>query len=174
MSKREEALNAIHRPKDGDAPQAPGFVVPESDTEEIGYAAGGLRNEQGNMANITVPVKIKDSNPKIKQLVDNPDCIAMKRIIHEQQPPRSREVRIKPKPRERVVAYYIKMSTKGELYDPWGIYTEGQNHKYARHAGQSAWKYRRVTELCFKYYLNFLRSRNKAYLLNAEREVRNV
>lgn len=171
-SRQEEAQAAIHRPKGGKAPS--GAIVPETDTEEVGYAAGGLRNEKGNMANIIVPTKIKDKNPKSTQLVDNPDCIAMKRIINEQQPARSREVRVKPKPRESMTAYYIKMSTKGELYDPWGMYTEGQNHKYARHAGDSAWKYHRVKELCFKYYLNYLRSRNRAYLLNAEREVRNV
>jgi len=170
--RHEEAMDAIFRPKD-DATAPPGPVVPEDDTEEIGYGAEGIRNEEGEFVNIIVPVQIPSKDERSTVLIDNPECLAKKRIIHVKQPPRNREVNIKPKVREKTVAYYIKMGTTGEIFDPWGMYTEGLANRYAKHAGQAAWKFKRVTERCFKFYLDFLRTRNKAHLLNAEREVRN-
>ena len=61
----------------------------------------------------------------------------------------------------------------GFIYDPWGIYSEGTQHKEARHAGKMAWSFRKVNKKCFNMYLTYLESKNKSFLNNAEREARN-
>ena len=69
--------------------------------------------------------------------------------------------------------YYLKFGVNGFIYDPWGIYSEGTQHKEARHAGKMAWSFRKVNKKCFNMYLTYLESKNKSFLNNAEREARN-
>ena len=164
---KNKTLNTIYRPKDDTHMDLSEFDMSKTKVEEIGYGAGGKHNTmEKTIVNIVVPTTIDD--------IDNPECIAKKCIIYTIQEPHSREVNLKPKTINTVYNFYIKMSTTGELYNPWGMYTEGQANRYAKHAGQPAWKYCKISEVCFEYYLKFLRTHNKAYLLNAEREVRNV
>ena len=66
--------------------------------------------------------------------------------------------------------YYVKRSGSGKFYNPIGTYTEGRHTKQLRHAGKAEWEYKEVNNRVFINYLNFLRSRNLAWLLNAERE----
>jgi len=69
---------------------------------------------------------------------------------------------------------YIKMGLHGYMYNPWGLYSEGTQHKDSRHTGKAAWEFRQVNEKAFNYYLRFLQTRNTAWLNNSEREVRNA
>ena len=64
--------------------------------------------------------------------------------------------------------FYVKQSLHG-MYDPWGIYQEGTQNKFARLKGRDIWEFREVSNKVFRYYLMFLQSRNKAWLRNAER-----
>lgn len=66
--------------------------------------------------------------------------------------------------------YYVKRSGSGKFYNPIGTYTEGRHTKQLRHAGKAEWEFKEVNNRVFLNYLNFLRSRNLAWLLNAERE----
>lgn len=65
--------------------------------------------------------------------------------------------------------YYIKQGPYGRLFNPIGMYHEGKsNHK---RAGESQWKYREVNKKVFDLYLQFLKTKNKAWLTTANREV---
>ena len=68
--------------------------------------------------------------------------------------------------------YHIKCNLEGRLFDPWGMFSEGTQGSYAKRYGKSQWSFKEVDEKCFSCYLKFLQSRNKAWLTNAEREIR--
>jgi hypothetical protein len=69
------------------------------------------------------------------------------------------------------IRYYVKRGKYGKLFNPIGLYSEGTQRKQHRHAGKPAWEFKEATQKVFTYYIKFLRSRNAAWLNNAEREV---
>jgi hypothetical protein len=77
--------------------------------------------------------------------------------------------------RGRQVTYWIKKGGDGRLYNPIGIYNEhlglkSTSGKYQK-GGIEVWKYGEVNREIFLHYLNFLRTRNQAWLINAQREL---
>ena len=106
---------------------------------------------------------INDRNVSIDQ--DNNDCYAkiIDFFIRENNSPNN----------TKRSSYYLKFGVDGFIYDPWGIYSEGTQHKQASHAGKMAWSFRKVNKKCFDLYLLYLSSKNKSYLYNVEREARN-
>ena len=68
--------------------------------------------------------------------------------------------------------YHIKSNLDGGLFDPWGMFSEGTQGEYAKRHGKAQWSFKQVHERCFSFYVNFLQSRNKAWLTNAEREIK--
>jgi hypothetical protein len=69
------------------------------------------------------------------------------------------------------VRYLIKADHLGKLYNPLGMYTEGRPHnKQLKHAGKEDYSYSEVNHKVFMFYLSFLKTKNQAYLHNAERE----
>tara|TARA_Y100001938_G_C8033960_1_gene402262 strand:+ start:686 stop:1117 length:432 start_codon:yes stop_codon:yes gene_type:complete len=66
--------------------------------------------------------------------------------------------------------YYVKSGLDGSLFDPWGMFSEGTQASYAKRQGKSSWTFKKVSKECFDFYNNFLKSRNAAWLKNAERE----
>ena len=107
------------------------------------------------------------SNPDYPPVidVDSNDCYAKKVDFFIRE--NDSEHRIKKS------SYYLKFGINGFIYDPWGLYSEGTQHKKANHAGKMAWSFRKVNKKCFSHYLLYLSSKNKSYLNNAEREARN-
>jgi len=67
--------------------------------------------------------------------------------------------------------YYVKQNKYGRLYNPSGMYSEGNESKQLRHAGRPNWVFRDVEKKVFDYYLKFLETKNEAWLNNAEREL---
>ena len=67
--------------------------------------------------------------------------------------------------------YFVRMDGAGSLYDPFGI-DEGAAAKLNKHQGAEHWSHRRVDRTVFEQYLAFLSTRNKAHLLNAQRNNR--
>ena len=67
--------------------------------------------------------------------------------------------------------HYIKKGKHGRLFNPLGLYSEGNAKKRMNHAGKMEWTLQTVTPQAFKFYLDFLKTKNEAYLNNAEREV---
>tara|TARA_B100000959_G_scaffold280118_1_gene341400 strand:- start:895 stop:1287 length:393 start_codon:yes stop_codon:yes gene_type:complete len=68
--------------------------------------------------------------------------------------------------------HYIKTGTDGLLFNPWGMFSEGTQGDYARTRGKSKWVFSEVNHTCLGLYRWFLKTRNRAYLSNAEREMR--
>jgi hypothetical protein len=50
------------------------------------------------------------------------------------------------------------------------MYSEGTAKKQMRHAGKPEWEFKETNEVVFNKYINFLRTKNIAWLNNAERE----
>ena len=65
--------------------------------------------------------------------------------------------------------YFVKVNDRGELFDPIGMYSEGQLNKDLKHAGKKEWRLKEVNNKIFSFYLNYLKTKNKAWLNNAIR-----
>lgn len=67
--------------------------------------------------------------------------------------------------------FYLKRNTSGRLFDPAGMYDENKRGKQLQLKGLEIWNFKEVNETAFTSYVNYLKSKNKAFLRNAEREV---
>lgn len=67
--------------------------------------------------------------------------------------------------------YYLKRNGAGRLFDPHGLYDEHKKGKQLQLKGLDIWRFKEVAEAPFISYVNYLRSKNKAFFHNAEREV---
>lgn len=65
--------------------------------------------------------------------------------------------------------FYIKVGQYGRIYNPIGMYSEGNNNKFLSKIGKNAWEFKEVNKNIFDLYINFLRTKNIAWLNNAER-----
>lgn len=64
--------------------------------------------------------------------------------------------------------FYVKMNGAGLMFDPWSL-DEGELEKYDAAQGRYVFEYAKVNRRVFEQYLAFIRTRNKAHLLNAQR-----
>lgn len=67
--------------------------------------------------------------------------------------------------------YFIKVGTYGKIYNPIGLYSEGQNTKFLSKIGRKQFEFKEVNQKVFELYTNFLSTKNIAWLNNAEREL---
>jgi hypothetical protein len=67
--------------------------------------------------------------------------------------------------------YYIKVGLYGKIYNPIGLYSEGRANKFLSKVGKAEYNFTRVNQKVFDMYINFLRTKNIAWLNNAEREL---
>jgi hypothetical protein len=67
--------------------------------------------------------------------------------------------------------YYIKVGTHGKIFNPIGLFSEGQNTKFLSKIGRKQWEFKEVNQKVFDMYTNFLSTKNIAWLTNAEREM---
>lgn len=67
--------------------------------------------------------------------------------------------------------YYIKVGTYGKVYNPIGLFSEGTANKFLARAGKKAWEFKEVNSKVFDMYIKFLKTKNIAWLNNAEREM---
>ena len=67
--------------------------------------------------------------------------------------------------------FYVKVGRHGKFFDPVGLYSEGTEYKQKRHAGRPEWELKNVSQKAFDFYINFLKTKNAAWLRNAERAV---
>ena len=67
--------------------------------------------------------------------------------------------------------YYAKRGKHGRLYNPIGMFSEGMASRKLGHAGRFEWRFTEVSEKVFAFYRDFLKTKNIAYLHNAEREL---
>lgn len=67
--------------------------------------------------------------------------------------------------------FYIKIGAYGRIYNPMGMFSEGKSNKFLTQSGKKAWDYREVNNKVFDMYLAFLKTKNIAWLNNAQREI---
>ena len=67
--------------------------------------------------------------------------------------------------------FYIKVGTYGKIYNPIGLYSEGTENKFLSKIGKRAWEFKEVNNKIFDMYVSFLRTKNIAWINNAEREM---
>jgi hypothetical protein len=67
--------------------------------------------------------------------------------------------------------FYIKTGTYGRIYNPMGMFSEGKSEKFLAKIGRKEYNFKEVNQLVFDMYLNFLSTKNIAWLNNAEREM---
>jgi hypothetical protein len=65
--------------------------------------------------------------------------------------------------------YFIKIGRNGRMFDPLAV-VPSDARSYKRTHGTDEWTYREVNKRVFDLYLNYLRTKNNAWLHNAERE----
>jgi hypothetical protein len=64
--------------------------------------------------------------------------------------------------------YYIKQGPTGGYYNPLGM---DQHSLSKRRNGEILWKFRKVNKISFDYYIQFLKTKKTAFLVQAEREI---
>jgi hypothetical protein len=67
--------------------------------------------------------------------------------------------------------FFIKIGTYGKVFNPIGMFSEGKNNKFLAKIGRKEWEFKEVNQKIFDLYLNFLTTKNIAWLNNAEREL---
>jgi hypothetical protein len=67
--------------------------------------------------------------------------------------------------------YYLKIGLHGKIFNPIGLYSEGKSNKFLSKVGKQEYNFTKVNSKVFNMYLNFLRTKNLAWLNNAEREL---
>lgn len=67
--------------------------------------------------------------------------------------------------------FFAKIGRHGRLYNPIGMYSEGTSARHVKHAGRPEWEFREITRKVFNYYIQFLKTKNTAWLNNAERQM---
>lgn len=67
--------------------------------------------------------------------------------------------------------YMIKVGAYGKIFNPLGLHSEGRENKFLSKIGKNEWNFKEVNSKVFEMYLNFLKSRNIAWLNNAQREL---
>ncbi len=68
------------------------------------------------------------------------------------------------------IRYSIKLNTNGKLHNPIAIYQDNKNQTFLDRICRSSDKFRNVSYKVFDLYTNFLKTKNIAWLNNAERE----
>lgn len=69
------------------------------------------------------------------------------------------------------IRHLIKFSSTGRIFNPFGLYDETQRIRESRHAARPNWKWRQVSAAVFSFYIEFLKTRNTSFLVNAERGI---
>lgn len=71
----------------------------------------------------------------------------------------------------RRTRYFVKMGAYGALFNPMGMFSEGKQNKFLAKIGKNEFEFKEVNSRIFDLYLNFLTSKNIAWLNNAQREM---
>jgi len=68
------------------------------------------------------------------------------------------------------IKYSIRLSNTGKLYNPVSILGQEINNSFLNRVCRSNSKFKEVNEKTFNWYVKFLKTKNIAWLNNAERE----
>ena len=97
--------------------------------------------------------KDSDLNPCLKK--DGPSVCAKKIIIND----------------SRATRYFIRFDQRGKIYNPMSVYEDNQQNKFVNKVCKDGNRFKDVNGKVFNLYLSYLRTKNLAWLHNAEREM---
>lgn len=69
------------------------------------------------------------------------------------------------------IRYFVKAGPYGKLFNPIGLYSEGRGNRFMAKSGKNLWSFKEVNNKVFDLYVSFLKTKNTAWLTNAEREM---
>jgi len=72
---------------------------------------------------------------------------------------------------DNTTKHYLKLGSHGKIYNPIGMFSEGTSNKFLSKIGKKAWEFKSVSPRVFSLYIKFLKTKNIAWLRNAEREM---
>jgi|LakMenEpi03Aug12_release.lakeMendotaPanAssembly.Ray.scaffolds.fasta_scaffold379737_2 hypothetical protein len=72
---------------------------------------------------------------------------------------------------DRPKRFYVKVGNHGRIFNPIGLFSEGTHTKFLSKIGRKEWEFKEVNQKVFDLYINFLTTKNIAWLTNAEREM---
>lgn len=118
----------------------------------------------------------QENSPPIQRTVNYYTVIGDHEFLDEDNRPRAKEengsvVAKSVQTDNKPFRYYIKVGTYGKIYNPIGLYSEGKNSKFLSKIGRKQFEFKEVNQKIFDLYLNFLTTKNLAWLNNAEREL---
>jgi hypothetical protein len=67
--------------------------------------------------------------------------------------------------------FYIRLANNNSVYNPISLYGDEKPNTFLDRVVRSGFKFKEVNEKVFKMYLGFLKTKNVAWLHNAEREM---
>jgi hypothetical protein len=97
--------------------------------------------------------KDNSNNPRVNN--DNDTKILAKKIVRE----------------DNTVRFSIKLGSNGKMYNPVSIYGEEKTSNFLDRICRNTNKFRDVNAKAFDLYIKFLKTKNTAWLNNAEREM---
>lgn len=71
---------------------------------------------------------------------------------------------------DSTIRYSLRLSKDGKLYNPMSIYGKENNINFLDRICRASGKFKDVSYKTFDMYVNFLKTKNVAWLHNAERE----
>lgn len=124
------------------------------------------------MDNIFYQAK-EDTNVQSSIEIKNYTMIGDHEYIDDQDCPRTTEARSLARSitTNNKTRYFIKIGTYGKIFNPIGLESEGKQNKFLSKIGRKEWDFKEVNSRVFDLYLSFLKSRNIAWLNNAQREL---
>lgn len=142
-----------------DGKKAVDGFVPEI-VEAVGYGPVTAPDPETNRPGLVpLPTKVQVGQTGQEREADNPECYA----------------KILKFDGDGDYVYYIRMNARGNVSDPWGLYTDGlQNSRTASHKGTPEYEFRRVPERAFMTYLKYLVNRNSSFLRICERDIKDA
>jgi hypothetical protein len=67
--------------------------------------------------------------------------------------------------------FFIKIGLDNRVYNPLGLFSEGSSNKVLAKIGKNEFNFKKVNSKVFDLYLSFLRTKNIAWINNANREL---
>lgn len=67
--------------------------------------------------------------------------------------------------------HYVKIGIDNRIHNPIGLFSEGQHNKVLQKIGKNQFNFKKVNSKVYNLYMSFLRTKNIAWLNNADREL---
>lgn len=157
MRETESSLAAAMAPAKKEQPQAAPNLPSETGNASETLGFGKPPNPQTEVH--VVAINTLDKNQKT---IPNSDCLAKRVTITG---PDNEFLRYK---------FFVKVGVDGYVFDPWGVFSEGTQSRFARVHGRPAWDWSEVSDNAFSYYLKYLQTRNKTWYTHVDRELRHA